>query len=99
MVTCGHLGVYDLKVAKLVEQITFKGLSLASPTVHTADDVSDADPVAHSICVYKGKVFLLVSFNKFTAAITHFDIIGTSTTGRGHFTNMGRPCAFSCARR
>ena len=85
-----------MKVAKLVEQITFKGLSLASPT---ADDVSDADPVAHSICVYKGKVFLLVSFNKFTVAVIHFDIIGTSTIGRGHFTNMGRPCAFSCARR
>lgn len=88
-----------MKVANLVEQITFKGLSLASPTAHTADELLDADPVAHSIGVYKGKVFLLVSFNKFTVAITHFDIIGTSTTGCGHFTNMGRPCAFSGARR
>lgn len=85
-----------MKVARLVEQITFKGSSLASPT---ADELSDEDPVAHSISVYKGKVFLLVSFNKFAVAITHFDIIGTSTTGCRHFTNMGRPCAFSGARR
>lgn len=76
-----------MKVAKLVEQITFNGLSLASPT--TADKLSDADPVAHSIDVYKGKVFLLVSFNKFTVAITNFDIIGTRTTGCGHFADMG----------
>ena len=88
-----------MKVAKLVEQITFKGLSLASPTVHTADDVSDADPVAHSICVYKGKVFLLVSFNKFTAAITHFDIIGTRSTGCWYFSNMGRQSALLGAGR
>ena len=51
----------------------FKGLSLASPTAHTADELSDADPVAHSIGVYKGKVFLLVSLNKFAVVITHFN--------------------------
>jgi hypothetical protein len=90
------LGVYDLKVAKLVEQITFKGLSLASPTAHTADKLLDADPVAHSIGVYKGKVFLLVSFNKFTVAITHFDMVGPRTIGCGHFANMGRPCSHWC---
>lgn len=90
-----------MKVSKLVDQITFKGLSLVSPTAHATDKLLDRDndPVAHSVRVYKGKVFLLVSFNTFTVAITHFNVIGTRSTGCGHIANMGRPCAFTGERR
>ena len=89
-----------MKVAKLVEQITFKGLSLASPTAYTVDRLLDADsdPVAHSVRVYKGKVFLLVSFSISTVTTTHFDIIGTRSTSCGHFANVGGPCALPGAR-
>jgi hypothetical protein len=85
----------------MVDQITYNGLSLASPTTYTADKPLDADhdSVAHSVRVYKGKVFLLVSFNIFTVAVTHFDIIGAKSTGCGHFADMGRPGAFPGARR
>ena len=71
MVTRTYLGVYDLKATKLVEQIAYNGLSLASPTADKLLD-ADHDPVAHSVRVYKGKVFLLVSFNTFTVTIYSF---------------------------
>jgi hypothetical protein len=67
VLTATTLNVYDSRVSKLVEHVQFDGLALISPTlsgtvngaVAYADSVGD---VAHSIRVYKGKIFLLVRF-------------------------------------
>ncbi|KAJ7346672.1 lateendosome to vacuole transport-family protein [Mycena albidolilacea] len=64
VLTATTLNVYDSRVSKLVEHVQFDGLALISPTlsgtvngaVAYADSVGD---VAHSIRVYKGKIFLL----------------------------------------
>ncbi|KAJ7084430.1 Golgi CORVET complex core vacuolar protein 8-domain-containing protein [Mycena belliarum] len=64
ILTATTLNVYDSRVAKLVEHVPFDGLALVSPTLSStvngaipyADSVGD---VAHSIRVYKGKIFLL----------------------------------------
>ncbi|KAJ6499940.1 Golgi CORVET complex core vacuolar protein 8-domain-containing protein [Mycena vitilis] len=64
VLTATTLNVYDSRVSKLVEHVPFDGLSLVSPTLRStvdgsvpyADSVGD---VAHSIRVYKGKIFLL----------------------------------------
>lgn len=53
-------------IQKLVEHVYFDGLSLISPTLSStvngsvsySESVSD---VSHSLRVYKGKIFLLVS--------------------------------------
>lgn len=65
MLTATTLNVYDSRVSKLIEHVQFDGLGLVSPTLSAtvngaksyADSVGD---VAHSIRVYKGKIFLLV---------------------------------------
>jgi len=59
------MGVYDIQLSKLVEKATYDGSSLISPTLNMTttasitygDSVAD---VAHSLRVYKGKIFLLV---------------------------------------
>ncbi|KAJ7462355.1 Golgi CORVET complex core vacuolar protein 8-domain-containing protein [Mycena galericulata] len=64
VLTATTLNVYDSRMSKLVEHVQFDGLSLVSPTLSStvngaipyADSVGD---VAHSIRVYKGKIFLL----------------------------------------
>ncbi|KAJ7188186.1 Golgi CORVET complex core vacuolar protein 8-domain-containing protein [Mycena filopes] len=64
VLTATTLNVYDSRASKLVEHVQFDGLSLVSPTLgatvngamNYADSVGD---VAHSIRVYKGKIFLL----------------------------------------
>ncbi|KAJ7287486.1 Golgi CORVET complex core vacuolar protein 8-domain-containing protein [Mycena rebaudengoi] len=64
VLTATTLNVYDARVSKLVERVQFDGLALISPTLGStvngavpyADSVGD---VAHSIRVYKGKIFLL----------------------------------------
>ncbi|KDR75858.1 hypothetical protein GALMADRAFT_97807 [Galerina marginata CBS 339.88] len=55
------LGIYDLKLSRLVEQVPFEGLSLISLGKGVGNSVgeSDTDAVAHSIRTYKGKMFLL----------------------------------------
>jgi hypothetical protein len=58
--------VYDVHISKVVERILFDSLSLVSPTLGLTVNgaVSYADSVgeiAHSLRVYKGKVFLLAS--------------------------------------
>ena len=58
VVTRSNLGVYDLNHSRLIEQIAFDGLSLAVPSEGPVDP--DNDIVAHSLRVYKGKLFLLV---------------------------------------
>ncbi|KAF8973231.1 vacuolar protein sorting-associated protein [Flammula alnicola] len=61
IITRGNLGVYDMKLCRLVEEVHFDGLSLISPTAIRADGTmdSDMDSVAHSLRVYKGKMFML----------------------------------------
>ncbi|KAJ7770202.1 Golgi CORVET complex core vacuolar protein 8-domain-containing protein [Mycena maculata] len=64
VLTATTLNVYDSRLSKLVERVEFDGLALVSPTLSStvngaipyADSVGD---VAHSIRVYKGKIFLL----------------------------------------
>lgn len=58
--------MYDAHISKLVERINFDGLSLVSPTLGSTvnGSISYSDSVAdvgHSLRVYKGKIFLLVS--------------------------------------
>lgn len=59
------MDVYDIRILKLVERARFDGLSLSSPTLgSTINTVSYLDPVSdvgHSLRVYKGKIFVLVS--------------------------------------
>ncbi|KAJ6586971.1 Golgi CORVET complex core vacuolar protein 8-domain-containing protein [Mycena vulgaris] len=62
--TATTLNVYDSKVSKLVEQVQFDGLTLVSPTLSSTVNgaipyVDSVGDVAHSIRVYKGKIFLL----------------------------------------
>lgn len=60
------LEVYDVHVSKLIERVQFDGLSLLSPSLNLTtngalpylDSVWD---ISHSMRVYKGKIFLLVS--------------------------------------
>ncbi|KAJ3515240.1 hypothetical protein NLJ89_g1881 [Agrocybe chaxingu] len=62
IMTRGTLAVFDLRLSKLVEQIKYNGLSLAFPISPAAGSgVSDVENelVAHSVRVYKGKLFLL----------------------------------------
>ncbi|KAJ6499255.1 Golgi CORVET complex core vacuolar protein 8-domain-containing protein [Mycena sanguinolenta] len=64
VLTATTLNVYDARVSKLIEHVQFDGLALISPTlsgtvngaVAYGDSVGE---VAHSIRVYKGKIFLL----------------------------------------
>ncbi|KAH7874770.1 Golgi CORVET complex core vacuolar protein 8-domain-containing protein [Lentinula edodes] len=64
VVSASALQVYDLSRTKVIEQISFDGLSLMSPslrlTVSGATSYSESvGDVAHSIRVYKGKIFIL----------------------------------------
>ncbi|KAK7057126.1 Lateendosome to vacuole transport-family protein, partial [Favolaschia claudopus] len=64
ILTATTLNVYDSRLSQLIEHIQFDGLALISPTlggtvngaVAYAHSVGD---VAHSVRVYKGKIFLL----------------------------------------
>ncbi|KAJ4483375.1 Golgi CORVET complex core vacuolar protein 8-domain-containing protein, partial [Lentinula aciculospora] len=64
IVTASALQVYDLNRSKIIEKILFDGLSLMSPslglTASGATSYSESvGDIAHSIRVYKGKIFLL----------------------------------------
>ncbi|KAJ7218023.1 Golgi CORVET complex core vacuolar protein 8-domain-containing protein [Mycena pura] len=64
VLTATTLNVFDTRLSKLIEHVPFDGLALVSPTLSStvnglipyADSVGD---IAHSIRVYKGKIFLL----------------------------------------
>ncbi|KAJ3575088.1 hypothetical protein NP233_g1320 [Leucocoprinus birnbaumii] len=64
ILTANQMGVYDLHASKMIEQVQFDVSTLMSPTIgHTVngkvnyqDSVKD---VAHSMRIYKGKIFLL----------------------------------------
>ncbi|KAF5370704.1 hypothetical protein D9758_002023 [Tetrapyrgos nigripes] len=64
ILTSSTLQVFDVRRSKIAESIPFNGLSLISPSLrstttgHTPYSVSVGD-VAHSIRVYKQKIFLL----------------------------------------
>ena len=58
--------VYDTTLSKIVEKVDFDGLSLAnhclSRTVNGMMSYNESiSEVAHSLRVYKGKIFVLVS--------------------------------------
>ncbi|RDB25342.1 Vacuolar protein sorting-associated protein 8 [Hypsizygus marmoreus] len=64
VLTAAVLQVYDVHASKVVEHVSFDGLSLVSPTlastVNGAISYSDSvGDVSHSLRVYKGKIFLL----------------------------------------
>jgi vacuolar protein sorting-associated protein 8 len=59
------MAVYDLRSSRVIEQTGFDGLSLMSPTLARTVDGSvqyadAATDTAHSLRVYKGKMFILV---------------------------------------
>ena len=60
------MGVYDLQTSKMIECVEFDSSMLMSPTIgHRVNGkVNYQDSgmeVAHSMRIYKGKIFLLVS--------------------------------------
>ncbi|KXN92455.1 hypothetical protein AN958_08014, partial [Leucoagaricus sp. SymC.cos] len=60
VLTSNQMGVYDLQVSKMIEQVHFDASTLMSSTVgHTADHQDSVKEVAHSMRIYKGKIFLL----------------------------------------
>ena len=66
VLTSTTLEVYDIRTFKLIEHVLYDSWSLVSPILgHTTNgSVSYSDAVtevAHSVRVYKGKIFLLVS--------------------------------------
>ena len=66
VLTPTSLNVYDMQTLKLVEFAPFNAWALVSPILsHTTNGaVSYPDAVtevAHSVRIYKGKIFLLVS--------------------------------------
>ena len=66
VITATTLDVYDIRSLKLVERVQFEARSLISPslgyTTNGAIPYTDSvGEIAHSIRVYKGKIFLLVS--------------------------------------
>ncbi|KAF9450435.1 hypothetical protein P691DRAFT_810376 [Macrolepiota fuliginosa MF-IS2] len=64
ILTPGQMSVYDLQASKLIERVQFDASTLMSPTIGSTvngsvsyrDSVRD---VAHSVRIYKGKIFLL----------------------------------------
>ncbi|KAH8107891.1 Golgi CORVET complex core vacuolar protein 8-domain-containing protein [Cristinia sonorae] len=68
ILTAGTLEVYDVRTLKLVDKVPFESWALVSPVLsHTTNgsiSYSDAvTEVAHSIRVYKGKIFCLGQHN------------------------------------
>lgn len=66
VLTSTTLEVYDINTCKLVEHVLFDAWSLVSPvlshTINGSMSYTDAvTEVSHSVRVYKGKIFLLVS--------------------------------------
>lgn len=66
MLTATTLDVYDVRSLKLVERVHFEAKSLISPSLgYTTNGAipyaESVGEVAHSMRVYKGKIFLLVS--------------------------------------
>ncbi|KAF5326592.1 hypothetical protein D9611_000255 [Ephemerocybe angulata] len=64
IITGNSIGVFDISISKLVEKTAFDGLSLVSPTLNMTTNASityasSVSDVAHSLRVYKGKMFLL----------------------------------------
>ncbi|KAH9485420.1 Vacuolar protein sorting-associated protein 8-like protein [Psilocybe cubensis] len=60
VITHNNLGIYDIKLSRLVEQAAFNSLTLVSPRTHGDDDPGqESHIVSHSIRVYKGKIFVL----------------------------------------
>lgn len=70
ILTSASLEVYDTHISKIVESTHFDTLSLVSPslsyTTNGAIPYSESvGEVAHSVRMYKGKIFLLVGFSPF----------------------------------
>ncbi|KIK67347.1 hypothetical protein GYMLUDRAFT_37447 [Collybiopsis luxurians FD-317 M1] len=64
IITASTLQVYDLNRSRIIERVSFDGLSLISPslrfTVSGASSYPDSvGDVAHSVRVYKSKIFIL----------------------------------------
>jgi hypothetical protein len=67
ILTESEMGVFDLREARLIEQLKFDFSSLMSPSiantmngnVNYQNSIRD---ISHSMRIYKGKIFLLVGF-------------------------------------
>ena len=55
-----QLVVYDINLHRLVEEVPFDGLSLVS-TALKPKERDEPDSISHSLRMYKGKLFVLVS--------------------------------------
>ncbi|KAF9471456.1 lateendosome to vacuole transport-family protein [Pholiota conissans] len=60
VITRNNLGVYDINTHRLVEEVSFNGLSLVSSTAWKIEEEHDEpNSLSHSLRVYKGKLFIL----------------------------------------
>lgn len=69
ILTHSTIEVHDCRTFRRVEYVNYEATSLASPlrSLNTSTTVHFEEPthdVAHSLRIYKGKIFLLVSFQR-----------------------------------
>lgn len=101
ILTPNQIGVYDLQASKLIEQVEFDASTLMTPTLGLTtngnttyqDSVRD---ISHSMRVYKGKIFLLVSnpLSGFTCQLERH--IGPDGDSCRHPPDMGRQNIIPC---
>jgi vacuolar protein sorting-associated protein 8 len=83
ILTSTTMQVYDVHASKVVERLHFDTSTLVSPslglTVNGTVPYSDsAGEVAHSVRVYKGKIFLLVRGIVYLIDISHSNTSGST---------------------
>jgi vacuolar protein sorting-associated protein 8 len=82
IITSTTMQVYDVHASKVVERVHFDTSTLVSPslglTVNGTVPYSDSVEVAHSVRVYKGKIFLLVRGIAYLTDISHSNTSGST---------------------
>lgn len=97
--------VFDVRAAKIVENVHYNALNLISPTLsYTSNGViayqDSIRDIYHSVRAYKGKIFFLVSNDQAICFVLFVSlVIGVQRTQGWHTINMGRPDTFVCAGR
>ncbi|XP_006461129.1 hypothetical protein AGABI2DRAFT_221648 [Agaricus bisporus var. bisporus H97] len=91
ILTESEMGVFDLRERKLVEQLKFDFSSLMSPSIANTVNgninyQNSIRDVSHSMRIYKGKIFLLVSEIRVGTLLTWADKI-LSLVDNGDFLN------------
>src|ERR1700722_6387739 len=104
ILTAVTLGVYDVRLSKLIECLHFDARSLISPSLSSkANGAIPSDCIGdlvHSMRVYKGKIFLLVSsFWSNVFPLIHVCHSGPGRPSSRNTPNLGRSDPVFCPRR